>query len=274
MVTWAARAIVDKIPLAARIQRLVRDLARHHAPRAASAMAFDAFLSLVPLLAFAGWLLDRLHQRGDVVLRSLLATAPPAIATLAGREFFRLSEKGAAAIPPISITAFLWVSSGGLATAIAVSERIFSCEPRSYWHRRALALACVVAALAGIAGLAALVGAASMVGPAVTAATALVVPPVATVSMVAGFFRVAIRRPRSVRRRVIPGALVTVLLWVIVSTAFSAYVASFARYATLYGNLATVAVVMAWLWLLALALLVGGEVNAQLEGVRDDAVAA
>lgn len=71
------------------------------------------------------------------------------------------------------------------------------------------------------------------------------------------------------RRRLLPGGVVTVALWAAASAGFSYYVARFARYATFYGSLATVAIVLFWLWLLSLALLVGGEVNAQLEGVRD-----
>jgi membrane protein len=67
---------------------------------------------------------------------------------------------------------------------------------------------------------------------------------------------------------------VTMVLWVLASALFSMYVATLSRYATLYGSLAAVAIFLFWLWLLALSLLVGGEVNAQLEGVRDDTPAS
>ena len=42
-----------------------------------------------------------------------------------------------------------------------------------------------------------------------------------------------------------------------------------ARYALYYGSLAAVAVLLLWLWLLCAALLVGAELNAQLEGNGD-----
>ena len=41
------------------------------------------------------------------------------------------------------------------------------------------------------------------------------------------------------------------------------------HYAVYYGSLATVAVILLWLYLTSLALVVGAEVNAQLEGVRE-----
>jgi membrane protein len=71
------------------------------------------------------------------------------------------------------------------------------------------------------------------------------------------------------RRRLAPGVAVTVVLWTLVSGLFSFYVSTLSRYATLYGGLAAVAIFLFWLWLLSLALLVGGEVNAQLDGLRD-----
>jgi membrane protein len=41
------------------------------------------------------------------------------------------------------------------------------------------------------------------------------------------------------------------------------------NYAVFYGSLAAVAVLLVWLWLASLAILVGAELNAQLEGLRD-----
>jgi membrane protein len=131
-------------------------------------------------------------------------------------------------------------------------------------------MACVVAGLIAIpvtAGigyfLARLSGSlgAQMVG--------IVMPAIILVGLVSAFFRIAIRRPRLPQRRVVPGACVTVLLWGLCSALFSLYVAELAQYATLYGNLATVAILMLWLWLLSMALIVGGEVNAELERLRD-----
>jgi membrane protein len=99
----------------------------------------------------------------------------------------------------------------------------------------------------------------------------MIMPASILVGLVAAFFRIAIRRPRLPQRRVVPGAMVTVLLWALCSMLFSVYVAELAQYATLYGNLATVAILMLWLWLLSMSLIVGGEVNAELERLRDAA---
>jgi uncharacterized BrkB/YihY/UPF0761 family membrane protein len=86
----------------------------------------------------------------------------------------------------------------------------------------------------------------------------------------AGFYRFAVDHPAGVRRRVWPGALTAIVSWLVVSWAFGNYAVSIGDYALYYGSLAAVAVLLVWLYLSSLTLVIGAEVNAQLEGLRDD----
>jgi membrane protein len=86
--------------------------------------------------------------------------------------------------------------------------------------------------------------------------------------LLGGFYRFAVEHPPGVRRRVWPGAAAAIAWWLVVSWAFGAYVVSIADYALYYGSLAAVAVLLVWLYLTSLALVLGAEVNAELEGVR------
>jgi membrane protein len=88
-------------------------------------------------------------------------------------------------------------------------------------------------------------------------------------AFLAGFYRYAVEHPPGVRRRVWPGAVAAIVSWLIVSSAFGNYAVSIADYALYYGSLAAVAILLVWLYLTSLALVVGAEVNAQLEGLRD-----
>ena len=90
-------------------------------------------------------------------------------------------------------------------------------------------------------------------------------------ALLAGFYRFAVEHPPRLRRRVWPGVMAAILSWFLVSWAFGTYVASIADYALYYGSLAAVAVLLVWLYLTSLALVIGAEVNAQLEGLRDEA---
>jgi membrane protein len=176
--------------------------------------------------------------------------------------------------------------------ALAVPKR------RPYWKKRAIAFAFVLAGLVALA----LVAFASLGLESVAAAippSAPLVPEVASgsslvdaargvgervrlsfdhvlalscffglaVSGVAVFYRFAVETS-SRRRRVWPGATLAIVLWLVISWAFGAYVGSLGQYTLYYGSLAAVAVVLVWLWLTSLALLIGAELNAQLEGTR------
>lgn len=93
---------------------------------------------------------------------------------------------------------------------------------------------------------------------------------VGAVGGLCAFYRLAVSHAGRVRRRVLPGALLAVALWIAVSWGFSIYLRTLASYAVYYGSLAAVAVLLVWLWLVCLALLAGAELNAQLEGLRDE----
>jgi membrane protein len=249
------------------IMLLIDNLDQHHAPIAASAIAFDAFLSLVPLAALAGMVMHLLHESGEVLLAPILSASPGPVGDL-----FAGAVHQTAVIAPVSIGAFIWTSSAGISTAMSVFENMFHSPPRPWWWRRGVAMICVVAAVAVIAAIASLTVGIGMLSRSAGAVMAFVLPPATLVGMLSAFFRIAVRGgPVFARRRVLPGVLVTLVLWTILSVLFSLYVfTAISRYATLYGGLAAVAIFLFWLWLLALALLVGGEVNAQLDGVRDD----
>jgi membrane protein len=73
-------------------------------------------------------------------------------------------------------------------------------------------------------------------------------------------------------RWITPGGAVAVVAWLIVSGGFAVYVANFASYNKTYGAIAGVIVFLVWLWLTNIAILLGAEVDAELE--RGRAIAA
>jgi membrane protein len=69
-------------------------------------------------------------------------------------------------------------------------------------------------------------------------------------------------------RWVTPGGILAVVLWVVASAAFAVYVANFGSYNKTYGSLASVIIFLVWLWLSNIAILLGAELNAELERSR------
>ena len=66
-------------------------------------------------------------------------------------------------------------------------------------------------------------------------------------------------------RLLTPGSVVAVVIWVLASLGFSLYVDQFGRYEVVYGALGSVIVLLLWLWLSALVILLGAEINAVIE---------
>ena len=63
----------------------------------------------------------------------------------------------------------------------------------------------------------------------------------------------------------LPGSLVASTLWLLVSLAFTFYVANYAQYDRTYGSLGAMVGFMMWLWLGATVILFGAEFNAEVE---------
>ncbi|MGZ4167996.1 MAG: YihY/virulence factor BrkB family protein [Solirubrobacteraceae bacterium] len=69
-------------------------------------------------------------------------------------------------------------------------------------------------------------------------------------------------------RWVSPGSILAVVLWIAASALFALYVAEFSSYNKTYGALASVIVFLVWLWITNIAILLGAELNAELERGR------
>lgn len=62
-----------------------------------------------------------------------------------------------------------------------------------------------------------------------------------------------------------PGAVIGVLLWIVLSTAFRIYLYYFDSYAATYGSLGAMIILLLWLYLTALVILIGGAINAIMD---------
>ncbi len=70
-------------------------------------------------------------------------------------------------------------------------------------------------------------------------------------------------------RRIAPGALVGVAVWLAASAAFSAYLANFKSFNVTYGSFAAAIILLVWLWLTNIALLFGAEINAEIARAQE-----
>jgi membrane protein len=78
-------------------------------------------------------------------------------------------------------------------------------------------------------------------------------------------YRFGAYKPHPKWRWISWGAAIATLLWIIGSAAFSFYVSRFGSYDATYGSLAAPVVLLLWFWLSALIVLIGAEIDAELE---------
>ena len=280
-----------------RARRFAREVAlgfyRHHSFDHAATMSFYFFLGSIPLLVFVGYLFGALTEQDGVqtLTAPLHQVMPPAAAALVEAEVRAMGDGPGAPIAPLSLLGFLVLTSNGVHNLMDVFEMVLGAPSRPWWKQRLLSIGWVLLsllvvlltvwlvvfwdhALHGDPGESGsrlarlylhfrrfLAGTWQRVGIMSVFLTVMALT-------LAAFFRVSVRHPREIRRRVWPGTLAAILGWMLVSWAFGKYVATIGHYAVYYGSLAAVATLLFWLYLSSLAVLLGAEVNAHLEGVR------
>jgi len=85
-------------------------------------------------------------------------------------------------------------------------------------------------------------------------------------------YRFGPARPRPPRHWISPGSALALTLWLLASVLLSFYIGHIAAFGATYGPLGAVAAVMLWFFLSAYAVLLGAELNAQLERMSAAAI--
>ncbi|MDC3413461.1 YihY/virulence factor BrkB family protein [Aquibacillus sp. 3ASR75-11] len=67
-----------------------------------------------------------------------------------------------------------------------------------------------------------------------------------------------------------PGAVFGTIGWQLVSLAFSYYVNTMGNYTAMYGSLGGVIVLMVWFFISGMIIIIGGEINAEIEQIKKD----
>ncbi len=93
-----------------------------------------------------------------------------------------------------------------------------------------------------------------------------------TLGLVAGwiwvFYRIGPNREDPSHATMLPGLTLAVTLWVTTSAGFSYYLSNFGDYNEIYGSIGAVVALLMWFYISAYAVLLGGILNATLEGVN------
>ncbi len=171
----------------------------------------------------------------------------------------------------VGIAVALWTASSGFAHLIeALNIAYDETDGRTFVKKRALALAMTLGALvltAAVGAVLTLAGSSAITGVASIGAQIvgwLAVAALITFGLTA-VYRYGPDRDEPKWRWASWGAGLAVVSAVIVSIGFSLYVANFASYNETYGSLGAIVVTLMWLYLVAIVVIVGAELNAEME---------
>jgi len=238
---------------------------------------FPALLVLVSAIGLTGHsatqsLLNKIGQVAPSSVRQVLTTAI---------QNLQNSQRSAGVIVVVSLVVALWSASGYVAAFMRASNAIYDVpEGRPVWKTVPIRVGVTVVMLVLLAASAVAVvvtgGLADRVGRLIgIGSTAVTVWEIAKwpVLLVIVSFMIALLywaspNARQGFRWVTPGGALAVVLWLLASGLFAVYVSQFSNYNKTYGSLASVIVFLVWLWISNLSILLGAELNAELERGR------
>jgi membrane protein len=247
---------------------------------AASSVAFYVLLGSVPGLAAVVSLYGLFADPHDVsaLSRAVGDIVPTDIANLLAQQISRLAAQnstegqGPSLDYLVWLALVLWSAHRGITGFSDALNVIYNrVEERPWLLRTAITLLITVGAI----GFLVTALAAVLLLPAVLAA----LPAENTVAKVIGWLRwpamllltalaimILLRfgpsRKETYWPSILRGSLLGATLWILLSLGFSWYAQNIASFSALYGSLGSVIVFMTWLWLSALAVLVGAELDA------------
>ncbi len=248
-------------------------------PLLSAGVAFYALLAMVPaivaIVSIYGLVADPQQVRAQIV--DALRAAPSEVSALVSTQLESIASSGASTLVAvvIGIVAALWSASAGIGHLIdALNVAYDETETRGIARRKAIALLFTVGSIVFVVVA---IGVISFL-PALVATTNLGAPGRFAIGIVrwllllaglltglAVLYRYGPDRAAPKWRWTSPGAAVAGVLWLVGSLLFSVYTANFAKYNETYGSLGAVVVVMLWLFLTSFAVILGAEVNAEME---------
>jgi len=249
----------------------------------AAKLAYYFLLALFPLLIFLTSAIGLIVGSGTGMRHALfgyLARVMPSSAFQLIDETMReVSQASGAGKLSIGLLLALWAASNGMGAITQALNTAYDVEEtRPWWKQRVVAvvlttaLSLVIVIALGIVfggGKAADYLAASYgFGAAFTVSWKILQWPIALAFMLLAFALIYYFAP-DVRDQdwkwITPGAAIGVVLWLLASFAFKGYLHFFDSYSKTYGSLGAVIVLMLWLYVTGLAVLIGGEVNSEIE---------
>ena len=269
------------------IIRGVKSALNDNVTNLASAIAYNAFLAIPSalLVALGGFSLLAGPSAVHSIMDHLSSVMPKSAVQLLGSSLTRTTQahNGGIAMIVIGLVLALWSLSGAMQTVMWATNMAYERdETRNFAKKRLIALAMIISSVVAFALVFCLLvlgpHMTDWIGSAVGNTTVVTYAwwigqwPILLVGLLTAFAIVLFLAPNVSQPKwqfISPGAVFAVVVWLIASALFALYTSQFASYNKTWGSLSAVIVMLTWLWLSALALLLGAEINAEAERSRE-----
>jgi membrane protein len=268
--------------------RAVKEFLEDNGTMLASALAYATFFAIPSVLLVAVGVFTLVAGPGSISsLMAQFSHVMPAQATsLLGGSLKRLDQRPATgiAMTVVGLVLALWATTGAMTSYMTALNLAYERKDgRSFVRKRLVALELVF--VIGFAFL--LVAVLLIFGPPLEQLVAshagaasgalgwlwwIAEWPILIAGLLAAFATLLYLGPDVAHPRwrfLTPGSLFATAVWLAASGAFAFYTASFGSYNKTWGSLAAVIIMLTWLWLAAIALILGAEINAEAERSRE-----
>jgi membrane protein len=249
----------------------------------AAQLAYYFLLALFPLLLFLTSVIGLVMGSGTGMRHSLFSylsqMLPGDAFKLIDTTMYEVSAASGGGKIAFGILAALWAASSGMGAVTQALNIAYDVkETRPWWKQRLTAVGLTVALSVLIISALVLVLYGERIidhiagsygfSEAFTTAWKILQWPIVLAFMLLAFALIYYLAPDLHDQKwtwVTPGAAVGVGLWLLVSFGFRTYLHFFNSYSKTYGALGAVIILMLWLYLTGAAILIGGEVNSEIE---------
>ena len=261
-------------------QRVWHEIWKDEVTDRAAALAYYFLFALFPALLFLTSLLGMLPLQGlmDRLIAYAEQAMPPDAASIVRGTLSEIQSGARGGLLSFGALAALWAGSNGMASVMTTLNVAYDVQDaRPWWKRRLLAIVLTVGfALFILTALVLIVFGPRLgetvanwvgLGPAFTIAWNFLSMPVVIFLVLVGIALVYYFAPAAQQhwRWVTPGSVVALVLWLAMSYGLRLYVLNFGDYGATYGSIGGVILLMLWLYLTGVALLIGAEINAEIE---------
>jgi membrane protein len=249
----------------------------------AAELSYYFLLALFPLLIFLTSVIGIIMGSGTgtrhALFNYLARIMPPSAFQLLDNTMYEVSTSSGSGKISFGLLAALWAASNGLSAITDSLNAAYDLkESRPWWKQRLVAIGLTIALSVLIMSALILVVAGGNIGegvanhwgfgPAFALAWKIIQWPVIFAALVLAFALIYYFAPDfhdQAWQWLTPGAAIGVVLWLLVSLGFRVYLHFFDSYSKTYGSLGAVIVLMLWLYFTGAAVLIGGEINSEIE---------